>query len=332
LLQDFFVVPFQLFRIGKDCANTMPSRYLENHQPQDQMNLQPTLSCGLRLLTKFGLWNCLMMVPLPLSALPQSSTLIAVESFQISGGNGNSAIEFNECGSLKVNLRNDSSAVLTGVVARLSTSTLGASVWRGDSAYPDIPVGGSAANLTPFKIQTAADFGCGTVINLSLAVTSVGGQDFLIPFQIVSGSTGPAVSVDSGDVPKAIPNLASADSAIAISGIADAISKVTVALRIKHSFDSDLKISLISPDGMQVDLSSGSGGFRGNYGSSCDTPTVFDDSASISIRAGANPLAGTFRPEQALAAFNGKSGAAVNGTWKLRVQDNARTDITTLQC
>jgi len=138
-----------------------------------------------------------------------------------------------------VNLRNKSAAALIGVIAKLSTSTSGASVWHGGSDYPDIPVGGSAANLTPFKIQTSADVACGTVIDLTLAVTSVGGPGFIIPFQIVSGSVGPAVSIDSADVPKAIPNLASADSAIDVSGIADAISKVTVALRIKHTFDSD---------------------------------------------------------------------------------------------
>ncbi|MEO8425632.1 MAG: Ig-like domain-containing protein, partial [Verrucomicrobiota bacterium] len=278
------------------------------------------------------LWNCLAVITLPLSASPQSSTLIAVESFQISGGNGNSAIEFNECASLNVHLRNNDANALIGVVARLSTSTLGALVWHGDSAYPDIPGGGGAANLTPFHIQTSADLACGTVIDLTLTVTSVGRPGFIIPFQMVAGSAGPAVSVDSGDVPKTIPNLASADSVIDISGIAEAISKITVALRVKHTFDSDLKISLISPDGTKVELSSGSGGFRGNYGSSCSSPMVFDDTAPISIRAGANPLAGTYRPEQALAAFNGKSGSAVNGTWKLRVQDNARSDITAIQC
>src|SRR5678815_1053674 len=101
------------------------------------MNLQSNCNLDSRLVIKFCLWSCLAIFALPLSAPAQSSTLIAVESFQISGGNGNSAVEFNECVSLNVNLRNKSAAALTGLIAKLSTRTSGASVWHGGSDYPD---------------------------------------------------------------------------------------------------------------------------------------------------------------------------------------------------
>jgi subtilisin-like proprotein convertase family protein len=41
---------------------------------------------------------------------------------------------------------------------------------------------------------------------------------------------------------------------------------------------------------------------------------------------------GTFRPETPLSALNGKSGAAVNGTWRLEVADEFPVGVGTLQC
>ena len=55
-------------------------------------------------------------------------------------------------------------------------------------------------------------------------------------------------------------------------------------------------------------------------------------SNSSVVGAAAAPFAGEFLPEQPLSMFGGKSGAAVNGVWKLRVADQAPQDTGTLQC
>src|SRR5262245_53377752 len=71
------------------------------------------------------------------------------------------------------------------------------------------------------------------------------------------------------------------------------------------------------------------------YGTVCapdSSRTTFDDAAATLIANGAPPFVGTFKPDQVLSAFNGKSGAAVNGTWKLRVIDNADVDTGSIQC
>ena len=60
--------------------------------------------------------------------------------------------------------------------------------------------------------------------------------------------------------------------------------------------------------------------------------TTFDDSSPTYITHASAPFLGTFRPEQPLSMFNGKSGASVNGTWKLRIQDSFAGDTGTLVC
>lgn len=99
------------------------------------------------------------------------------------------------------------------------------------------------------------------------------------------------------------------------------IIDLNVRLRLTHSSDSDLTISLISPPtstqpaGREVVLVDRRGGSNANF-----TNTVFDDEATSSITTAAAPFTGTFRPEQALGGFDGQSAA---GTWTLRIVDNS---------
>ena len=81
-------------------------------------------------------------------------------------------------------------------------------------------------------------------------------------------------------------------------------------------------IEVIGPDGTTVVLSNSRGGSGDNF-----TNTVFDDEAATAIGSGAAPFTGSFRPDQPLSAFDGKS---VNGTWRLHVVDAAGADVGTL--
>ena len=104
---------------------------------------------------------------------------------------------------------------------------------------------------------------------------------------------------------------------------------------LTHTFDADLTISLVGPDGMITDLSVENGGSANNYGSACSpltSRTTFDDNVANLITHGSAPFVGSFRPEQPLARFNGKSGTAANGTWKLRITGLVRRRYGTLQC
>lgn len=100
------------------------------------------------------------------------------------------------------------------------------------------------------------------------------------------------------------------------------ITDVNVTLNITHTWDSDLDISLRSPSGTTVLLTSDNGGSGDNY-----TNTVFDDSGGTAITAGSAPFTGTFSPEGSLSGFNGEDPS---GTWTLEVFDDAGGDTGTL--
>ena len=82
-------------------------------------------------------------------------------------------------------------------------------------------------------------------------------------------------------------------------------------------------------------LSSLHGDGGDNFGTACPANvggTTFDDAAPTTLGGGTPPYAGSFRPDEPLSAFAGKSGAAVNGTWILRVKDIGPADLGTIEC
>ncbi len=97
------------------------------------------------------------------------------------------------------------------------------------------------------------------------------------------------------------------------------IGDLNVRINITHTFDNDLRISLIAPDGTSVLLANRRGDRYDNF-----SDTVFDDEAARAIREGAAPFAGTFRPETPLSAFDGKNA---RGTWQLWIEDRAAGDV-----
>ena len=251
----------------------------------------------------------------------------------ITGGNGNGVIDFNECNSLAITLRNRGNANVVGISATLESLTPGANVSPDPSFFPDIAPGATGASVMPFTLTTSSGFVCGTIIQLRLTVTTFAAGTYVIPIQIKTGTPGPLVNFPSLDPPIPIPDADGyRDSRINVSGLTAPISNVRVRMWITHLWDSDLDISLEGPDGTRIVLSSDNGDDGDNYGVSCDMPTTFDDGAATEITFGTAPFAGAFRPEQPLAVFAGKSGGAANGIWKLLMRDDAAGIIGTLQC
>ncbi|WP_231372829.1 thrombospondin type 3 repeat-containing protein [Aureivirga sp. CE67] len=91
------------------------------------------------------------------------------------------------------------------------------------------------------------------------------------------------------------------------------IEDINVTINIDHVWTGDLNVTLISPDGTEIDLTSGNGGSSDNY-----TETVFDDEADTSITAGTAPYTGTFQPEGSLATLYNTSSL---GSWTLSIED-----------
>jgi subtilisin-like proprotein convertase family protein len=125
----------------------------------------------------------------------------------------------------------------------------------------------------------------------------------------------------SPNVPVAIPDISTVTSTINITSH-DTIADLNVRFNLIHTFDSDLRISLISPTGTTVILSNQRGGSGDNF-----FDTIFDDEAPTPIASGAAPFNGSYRPESPLTAFDGQD---TFGTWTLRIEDIVGIDFGTL--
>jgi subtilisin-like proprotein convertase family protein len=119
---------------------------------------------------------------------------------------------------------------------------------------------------------------------------------------------------------KAIPGGGSIGSTLMVSGLAHALYKATVTVMASHPYSGRLSISLLSPGGKTVLLTSGVGGTVADVFSD----TTFDDGAMLLLgclgagcASGTGPIS-TVVPKGALSALVGDDP---NGTWTLQVND-----------
>jgi subtilisin-like proprotein convertase family protein len=94
---------------------------------------------------------------------------------------------------------------------------------------------------------------------------------------------------------------------------------VQVCLDITHTYDSDLNVHLVAPDGTEINLFSGIGGGDDDF-----TNTCLSQSASTTINTATAPFTGTFKPQETLGNMN--NGQNGNGVWKLRIVDTYAAD------
>jgi len=115
---------------------------------------------------------------------------------------GNNLLEPNECNTLNVPLSNNSTATATGISAVLSSSTPGITVTQPNSAYPDIPAGGTNVNnTTPYQVSVANTVACFTSASFTLTVTYAGGgggSPLVINFSLPIGIPGTAYVFATG--------------------------------------------------------------------------------------------------------------------------------------
>lgn len=97
----------------------------------------------------------------------------------------------------------------------------------------------------------------------------------------------------------------------------------TVCINLTHSWDADLDIYIVAPDGTVATLTAAIGGDNDNY-----TNTCFNQNALTSITQGNAPFTGTFKPLGQLGIIN--NGQNPNGQWKLRITDTYPADDGTL--
>ena len=250
-------------------------------------------------------------------------------SASIASGDGSHTIDPNECNSLNLVITNKSGALMTGINATLSTTTPGVIVSQPYSTYANLAVNGNGTNATGFQISTLPSFICGTDISFQLIVDYSAGS-FVTSFTLHTGGAASSPLRFDNNVSTAIPDVGTLNSTNIVAGFTGPLEKVTVSLYLTHTFDSDLNLSLVSPDGTIVPLTIGIGtGADFGSGSADSSRTTFDDAATTLITASSSPFVGTFRPQTTLAAltYNGTP----NGSWKLRVTDNFGGSLGTLR-
>lgn len=97
------------------------------------------------------------------------------------------------------------------------------------------------------------------------------------------------------------------------------ITDVNLTLNIEHTWDSDLDVKLIAPDGVtEIILFEDIGGSGDNF-----TNMVLDDDASTVISDGEAPFTGSYSPQGLLSDFNGLMSA---GDWTLSITDDSNDD------
>jgi len=179
--------------------------------------------------------------------------------------------------------------------------------------------------------------GCTTFSPMLTCLPSSGGPDFLFTLSGTVLPAGgvippaphgctPSTSTFTNTTPVPIPDLGTAISTINVSGLGPNLWDLNLQTFITHTFNSDLVITLTSPAGTAVTISSNNGPGDVNVFNG----TVWDDSAPVPVTLAsytsgvtATPLV----PEEALAAFQGENP---NGTWTLTIQDVVAGDSGSL--
>ncbi len=90
-------------------------------------------------------------------------------------GEHNGFIDQGETITLNVTLQNTGTAAASGVAATLSTTTPGITITTSGSTFPDIPIAGTGASITPFAFTVDQSIACGTEIDFTLNITGSDG-------------------------------------------------------------------------------------------------------------------------------------------------------------
>lgn len=267
-------------------------------------------------------WNA---AEAPLPVISGGATQITAESCAING-----AIDPAETVTINFELANVGTQNTNDLVATLQ-ATGGVTGPSGPQSYGALTAGGSSVTKA---FTFTAGTNCGETLTATFQLQDGMADLGNVTFTFSTGALGAPgpLTVGTGDIATAIPDSGSVDIPInvATTGV---VGDMNVAVRLNHTFDGDVQMSLISPNGTMVPLATNRGGSGDNYGTGSNdcsgTPTVFDDAAASAISSGTAPFAGSFRPESVLSAFNGEP---VSGTWILRVADTANLDTGTVGC
>lgn len=322
-------------------------------------NTTPSTQARIRVEGQGNIFFDESNVPFTIVAPPQNVAYVATGNNTFSdtepNGNRNGGIDPGET-NIAVFVEVSNNGLLTGTNVRgtLTSQTPGITVVTGTANYPNLSTNAPQRNLTPFIISAAPGFACNSTINLRMNLAStqaalnnipISFRSGVLPFPVqrVFSFQGPAVPIPDFPGPAAtVP--------IIVSGLTDTVTEVRLSfdgsvcsnaqgattVGLEHSYVSDLQVTLNSPGasprsallinrpGFVAPTSLNPQGGNNPGNNFCGTflsDTAASTSSIQTITAGDAPFSGQYRPNQSFATFQGLSGAALNGTWNLQVQD-----------
>jgi subtilisin-like proprotein convertase family protein len=211
---------------------------------------------------------------------------------------------------------------ITHVTGVLQTTAPGVTVTQGSSAYNDLVFNVSTGNTTAFQAALSPTVDCGIVVPFTLQLSADQGTQS-VPFSVQTGANGPIKTYAGTQLPQSIPDQGYVISRFNVPTPGRVMHMRVTLNSITHSYDGDLRIDLIAPDGTAVELVAPDSNNTGHD----FTNTVFDDAAAPKIAPGGAPYTGTYHPAQWLSAFN---GVQQQGTWQLKVTDTLAGNVGTL--
>ena len=152
-----------------------------------------------------------------------------------------------------------------------------------------VVVAGGATVFRSFTF-TAGNLACGAPLVISLQLQDGATNLGTVTYNFNTGTIA-VNNYSSGDITVAIPDSPAAAINIPIT-VADVmtLTDVNVSFRINHTFDGDLTIALVHPDGTVIPLVTNRGSSGANFGTGPNTcagvPTLMDDQAATAISAG----------------------------------------------
>ena len=242
----------------------------------------------------------------------------------------NGAVDPGEMVTVSLPLLNNGNLNTTNLVATLQNSG-GVNPLTNAQSYGVVVAGGPTVSRS---FSFVAGGTCGGAITVTLQLQdgaiNLGTVNYVVQTGALGAPTAASYSTGNVATPLADNSITDIPIVVADSGV---VTDVNVKVRLNHTFDSDLQLTIVSPTGLSVPLATNRGTSGDNYGAGSNdcsgTYTVFDDSAATGIAAGVPPFIGSFRPESPLAVLNGSN---LSGTWTLRVADTANLDTGTLYC
>jgi subtilisin-like proprotein convertase family protein len=147
-------------------------------------------------------------------------------------------------------------------------------------------------------------------------------KNFLLCLFLSSSSSVFCQTFTGGGGP--INDNATIDIPVSVTGLPTTIDTTnfgleTVCINLNHTYDADLTVWIVAPDGTVGMLFSNTGGGDDNF-----TNTCLNVDAAASLSSGSAPFTGTFKPSGQMGLVN--NGQNPNGSWKLRVNDNYGAD------